>query len=62
MAGYDIADTRPWTALNAITVGRFAVPVITSKAIAACVTPETTFDTWMMSTRGKRSATAYAGR
>ena len=56
MAGNDIADTSPWTALSTTIIQISAVPVITSSAIAAWVTPEATLETWSTSARGSRSA------
>ena len=56
MAGNDIAEIRPWTALSTTTIQSSAVPVITSSAIAAWVSPEMTLETWMTSVRGNLSA------
>ena len=56
MAGNDIAEIRPCTALSTMTIQSSAVPVITSSAIAPWVRPETTLETWRTSVRGNRSA------
>ena len=52
MAGNDIADTSPWTTLSTTIIQISAVPVITSSAIVAWVTPEATLETCSTSARG----------
>ena len=55
IAGKEIAETAPCTTDSAISIHSSALPVRTRNAIRPWVTAEATLETWMTSSRGKRS-------